>query len=570
VVIFKLYKILYFLILLKLFKNVLFYNNNFIIFTMSTYNDLSEETTNFMNGKCFKLFNPLTELHMIALSSFLGEPSYYQNVKKTNNSIIENYLIFDHKNLSRDEIFLNTCESALDYDFEKTLLFAVKCRNEFLMRKSSAHILAIAARHHKRVEFNKNNPMLFRNVINECCLIPSDLTSIHNSWISLNGSKSKFPTFIKRAFEDWLKNTSSYQLEKYRKDCIDTVRICHLNKKNLKCSLEKNGDNRDISTLMKEGKLLLEDKELKWETLRSRGFKWIEVLEALQWRMPHMAALRNIRNFANSNPGIDNMNKYLAMLLSGVENGKQFPFRYISAYNNFSVNKTDIYSDSIIFCLEECLQKSMKSFPSLVGDVISLSDNSGSAHGAFTSTYGTVSVSDIDNLSALFAAYNCTGRGVVGLFGNDLKLYEVNKKRKLLEQYDEIKEISKTVGMSTENGVWLFFKRAFNDPINYKFDHWFCYSDMQVGHGGLYGNDRTMNSEFRINNSDYIEIHQCINKYRREINSKINTYMVQTAGYNSSILPELLYRGVVLSGWTGNEVKYAYEFSKLWNQIENI
>lgn len=284
-----------------------------------------------------------------------------------------------------------------------------------------------------------------------------------------------------------------------------------------------------------------------------------------------MAALRNIRNFANSDPGVDNMNKYLDMLLSGVENGKQFPFRYISAYNNFSVNKTDIYSDSIVSCLEECLQKSMKSFPSLVGDVISLSDNSGSAHGTFTSTYGTVSVSDIDNLSALFAAYNCTGRGVVGLFGDDLKLYEVNKERKLLEQYDEITKISKTVGMNTENGVWLFFKRAFNDPINYKFDHWFCYSDMQVGHGGLYGSDRTMNSEFRISNySDYIEIHQCINKYRREINSKINTYMVQTAGYNSSILPELLYRGVVLSGWTGNEVKYAYEFSKLWNQIENI
>ena len=104
---------------------------------MSTYNDLSEEITNFMNGKSFKLFNPLTELHMIALSSFLGEPSYYQNIKKTNNSIIENYLIFDHKNLSRDEIFLNACESALDYDFEKTLLFAVKCRNEFFMRKSS-------------------------------------------------------------------------------------------------------------------------------------------------------------------------------------------------------------------------------------------------------------------------------------------------------------------------------------------------------------------------------------------------------------------------------------------------
>ena len=177
--------------------------------------------------------------------------------------------------------------------------------------------------------------MIFRNVIIECCLIPSDLTSIHNSWISLVGSKSCFPTFMKRAFEDYLKNVNSYQLEKYRKDCIDMVRICHINKKSLKCNLDKNGNDRDISKIMKDGKLFLSDGELKWETLRSRGLEWIEILEALKWRMPHMAALRNIRNFASSDPGIKNMNKYLEMLLSGVENGKQFPFRYISAYNNF-------------------------------------------------------------------------------------------------------------------------------------------------------------------------------------------------------------------------------------------
>ena len=547
---------------------------------------LTKEVKNFMNGKCFESFNPITELHMISLSGFLGEPSYYDHNYKIQSRInIDNYLILDQKNLSRDEIFLNACEKALDYDFKGTLLFAVKCRNEFFMRKSTAQILAIAAKHHKRVEFNLNNPMIFRNVIIECCLIPSDLTSIHNSWISLVGSKSGFPTFMKRAFEDYLKNLSSYQLEKYRKDCIDMVRICHINKKSLKCNLDKNGDDRDISKIMKDGKLFLSDGELKWETLRSRGLEWIEILEALEWRMPHMAALRNIRNFASSDPGIKNMNKYLEMLLSGVENGKQFPFRYISAYNNFKnyrvgVNPKKknykvreikpIYINLIIFCLEECLQKSMKCYPCLEGDVISLSDNSGSAHGTFTSTYGTVTISDIDNLSSLFSAYNCTGRGVVGLFGDNLKLYEVDKKRTLLEQYQEIRKISTTVGMSTENGVWLFFKNAFEDPKNYKFDHWFCYSDMQVGHGNLYGNDKTMDSIFRVDNSEYIEIHECLNKYRKNVNSKINTYMVQTGGYNNAILPELLYRGVILSGWTGNEVKYAYEFSKLWNQIEKI
>ena len=37
--------------------------------------------------------------------------------------------------------------------------------------------------------------------------------------------------------------------------------------------------------------------------------------------------------------------------------------------------------------------------------------------------------------------------------------------------------------------------------------------------------------------------------------------MIQTGGYNNTILPELLYRSVYLMD--RNEVKYAYEFSKL-------
>ena len=575
----------------------------------------ANEITNYMGGKSHIPINFLTRLKLLILSWFLGEPSYYkegnnnqcnkQNVFKHQDLfkriVFENYCLFEDDNQkSREEKLIDTVNLALEDDFKSVLDLAIKCRTEYHMRKGVAYILAIAARHHKRVEFNKNNPMYFRNVIIECCLIPSDLTSIHNSWISLNGSKSKFPTFIKRAFEDWLKNISSYQLEKYRKDCIDMVRICHLNKKNLRCSLEKNGDNRDISTLMKEGKLSLEDEELKWETLRSKGLSWIEILKALQWRMPHMAALRNVRNFAFSDPGIENMNKYLEMLLAGVEGGKQFPFQYITAYKNFksysnNVNPNkptyskrkkskqivpqikeikSIYKDIIIHCLEECLQKSMKCFPSLDGDVISLSDNSGSAHGTFTSNYGTVKVSDINNLSALFAAYNCTGRGVVGIFGDKLHPYEVNKEKTLLEQYDEIQEIGKTIGQSTENGVWLFFKRAFEDPAKYKFDYLFCYSDMQVGHGGLYGNDPEMDEEFIITNQTYknpnqkyIDIHGCLIKYRKEVNQKINTFMVQTAGYDNTILPELIYRGAILSGWTGNEVTYAKKYAELWDGL---
>jgi hypothetical protein len=46
--------------------------------------------------------------------------------------------------------------------------------------------------------------------------------------------------------------------------------------------------------------------------------------------------------------------------------------------------------------------------------------------------------------------------------------------------------------------------------------------------------------------------------------------MVQTAGYNDSILPETTYRGAILAGWTGNEVVYAKEMVALWDEIERV
>ena len=99
---------------------------------------------------------------------------------------------------------------------------------------------------------------------------------------------------------------------------------------------------------------------------------------------------------------------------------------------------------------------------------------------------------------------------------------------------------------------------------------------MQVGHGGLYGNDADIRNNGFLwcdectNSTFYIDIHKCVEKYRKEINPKLNTYMVQTAGYDNTILPESTYRGAILSGWTGNEVVYAKQLSKLWDEIESV
>lgn len=623
--------------------------------------ETTNEMTNFMGGKSFKLFNPLNRLKLVAFSSFLGEPTYYQPVERE-EAYIEEYriqkkqkednllkILKDHlliptdMGVSRNQTFYNATMEALDYDFGKTLKLAIQCRIEFMMRRSTSQILAIAASHPKRVEFNEQNPKMFREVLVKCWNIPGDAIACLDAWKSMFGSKTKLPSFLKRAFEDRLGELSPYQQEKYRRESIDMVRLSHPSKATLK-------KNDTLSILMKNGHLELDEKDIKWEKHRSLGKSWLETLEAMEWNMPHMAALRNICGFAESNPGMENIVKYMEMLLNGVKGGKQFPFRYITAYEQiqkkFKENiiknfknikmllngvkadrKEDInededieiyeeieieenedievdeeikldvkeesknnkkrekkppviisneYKDVIIEYLEKCIQSSIENYPVLQGDVISLSDNSGSARGTMTSTYGTQTISNIGNLSALFTAYRATGRGVVGVFGDDLKFYEVNKYKSLLEQYNEINALGNKVGGGTETGVWLFFKWAFQNPSENKYDHWFCYSDMQVGHGGLYGNDHDISKGFQwtspiISRSHfYIDIHKCVDKYRMEINPKLNTYMVQTAGYDNSILPETTYRGAILSGWTGNEVVYAKELCRLWDEIENI
>ena len=572
---------------------------------MNNNMNTSTEMTNFMGGTSFKLFNPLKRAELVAFSSFLGEPTYYQptgenEIKKgySGQKLLE--VLKDHLLLptdlgvSRNETFYNAINASFDFDFEKTLELAVRCRTEFLMRKSSAQILAIGAAHPKRVEFNESNPKKFREVLVKCWLLPSDATSCLDAWKALFGSKSKFPSFIKRAYEDRLRVLTAYQQEKYRKDSISMVRLSHASKSVLRA-------NDTLSTLMGQGHLDLDEKDIKWEKHRSTGKSWLETLDIMEWRMPHMAALRNIRGFSASVPGLENMTKYLEMVLSGVKGGKQFPFRYITAYEEMKRCLERIetqtqeedeqpdkkrkrrpivvpheYKDVIMEYLEKCLQASIENYPVLEGDVISLSDNSGSAQGTFTSSYGKEAVADIGNLSALFTAYRATGRGTVGVFGDDLKLYEVDKSKTLLEQYSDITTLGGTVGGGTENGVWLFFKRAFQNPSEYKFDHWFCYSDMQVGHGGLYGSDPDIKSGFLWDNSHnsrstlYIDVHKCVAKYRMEINPKLNTYMVQTAGYDNTILPESTYRGAILSGWTGNEVVYAQKLCKLWDELETV
>lgn len=558
---------------------------------------MNSEHLNEMNGVSYYPINPIQELEMMLYSSFLGEKTFYnpatdkdieiQNFDIIFNNLKDNLIFPDHGKKSRQRIFYETVNKALDYDFKETLKLASKARNEFLMRKSACELIAIAAAHPNRVNFNKKNPMFFRNIVNEVCNLPTDRISILDSWKNLKGSKSQFPSFLDRAFASDLVKLKPYHGNKYRRASIDAIRLSHPKKTPI------------IDELMKTGKLKVQDKDLPWETLMAKYEGcWIKTMETLEWKIPHMAGLRNIRGFAIKVRNAELIQKYCDHLESGVLTGKQFPFQYLTAYDSiceatktFSQSKTGkryykkaIRKQDLVIikkCLENCIMKSIENHPKLLGNVIILSDNSGSAWNTFQSEYGCKTIAEIGNISALITGLTCTGRATIGLFGDTLLEYEVDKTKSFFENYENIKKIigvkGQNVGLSTENGIWVFFKRAMMNPKKYRYDHLFCYSDQQAGHGGLYGDDIEMDNKWMWDNTSsyknqrykYINVVKLVENYRETINPKLNVFTIQTAGYNDNILPQTLERYCILSGWTGREVVFAEKMIQLWDEQSN-
>jgi hypothetical protein len=525
---------------------------------LSRINEFGETVVeNFMGGNSYTL-NPLSTLKLVAASSIFGEPQYYRDgegATKTisNYTTLEEYSIFQElvkDKRSAAEVFTESIDKALDYDFAGTLKLALELRTDYFMRLNPSVIFIRATVHEKRKEFNEKNPGKLKEIGKAISQRPDDLSNQLDYYMFLNKSKKGLPSIVKRTWAEKLQEYSKYQLNKYKgKKLIDLVRISHAN-------------TETIDELMRTGSLKIDESEKTWETLRSAGKSWKEISETI--KIPHMALLRNLRGIFTEIQDKQITKNLLDHLKGGVINGKQFPFRYWSAYK--AIKNAEIHNKQLVLdTLEECMDISVSNMPKLEGKVACLSDNSGSSWGTCNSEYGTVTVAEIANLSSLITAQQAD-EGFVGVFGDRLSIESVSKRNGLLSQLQETSNRGKEQGGGTENGIWLFWEKAIKEK-----EHWdtiFIYSDMQAGHGGLYGVNSSEYREYIHHGSSYIDVLALVEKYRATVNPKVNVFSVQVAGYNNSVLPENLYRGAILSGWTGKEPIYAKAIIDTWNEIE--
>jgi hypothetical protein len=528
----------------------------------STYGAYAVE--NFMGGTSYNL-SPLNTLKIIAASSIFGEPQYYTDGlgSPKNLSTILDYSILApmfksesgalKDNLSAVDIFEEAIQASLDFNFKATLDLALELRNEYYMRLNPAVIFVKASMHEGRQEFNEKNPGYMKMIGKAIALRPDDLTNQFEYYMYKNGGKKGLSSLVKRTWAERLAEFSRYQLNKYKgKRLIDLVRISH-------------AKGEDINELMSTGTLKVEESEKTWEILRSEKKSWEEIVNTIP--IPHMALLRNLRGIFTEVEDPTLTARILTQLKGGVAKGKQFPFRYWSAYkavSNSEINHKQLVLDT----LEECLDISVENMPKLKGKTVCLSDNSGSAWGSFNSEYGTVTVAEIANLSSLITSLQ-SDSGEVGVFGDNLSLKGVSKRNGLLTQLEETSKRGKSQGGGTENGIWVFFDEAIKNKVHY--DNIFIYSDMQAGHGNLYGHDHTVGKTKFVHTrkgGTYVDVLAMAQEYREKVNPKVNLFTVQVGGYNNSVLPEALYRGAILAGWTGKEPVFAKAISDIWDSVE--
>lgn len=513
-----------------------------------------EPHANWMAGPSYDL-SPILRLKVAAASCFFGEPQYYHRdkvaraaprragyrstindgdasrIRETLGSVVPS----DWRALSPSQLMERAIDEALNADPEETLRFAVELRQKLNIRTTPQVIMVRAARHPKV----KGTSLLakYSSGIMQRLDEPCVQMAYH-----LSAFGKPIPSNLKRAWARRLEKAQPFELAKYRMEgrevnLYDVVNVCH-------------PSSDAVSELMK-GRTKQTGENETWEAVRSKAGK-VETAEQAQevWtaaskKMGHMALLRNLRNLEANKALTDEL---LDQLVEGAATGRQLPFRYYSAFRAMACGRGRVQD-----AIEEAMVSSLGNLPQFSGRVMSLVDNSGSAHGTMSSSMGTVRVSEIGNLMGVLTA-KVADDGYVGVFGDRLESLPVRKRSSIFDDLAKVNKTGQGIGQGTENGIWLFWKQAIEKKEHW--DHVFVYSDMQAGHGGLYGvGDMSWCPIWKY--GTYIDVPKLIAQYRAKVNPNVRVYLVQIAGYQDTLIPEFYDKTYILGGWSEEILRFA-------------
>ncbi|MBE6424185.1 hypothetical protein [Succinivibrio dextrinosolvens] len=431
------------------------------------------------------------------------------------------YLRYDEDS---SEYSKKVIQEALESDPAEVVKVAVELYEDYEMRLNPIFLLMYML--HPYREWRDEIREGFKRITKS----PMDIKKQFDLYLFFYESKNKLPSFLKRLWKKRIEGLSRYQLQKYKNkaNLFDIIKICHAH-------------NSDIDELLKNGCLKLSESEATWEELHSSGKSWSEILNTIE--IPYLALLRNLRGIIRSVKDPVLIDKVIATLKAS--ESKLQPYRYYIAYETVR-SEDSPFKDKILSCIASLLDSSLSDIGGLEGKTLVLSDNSNSTHTECVTGKSQITCREINNLSALITAVK-SDYAKIYPFSVDTFGYEVSKTKDILSQMVELdglirKDPSMFRSTQIEKSLYI---ALFDSEVVY--DNVFIYTDAQ--------------------DSSYYSCEDVIKSYLR-LNPKLNVFVVQTAGYATSLLPVSFYRVGNLCGFTGKEIIEAKKMIKEWDEFE--
>lgn len=501
--------------------------------------------SNHMAGTSYDIGDPICRLRIAAASCFFGEPAYYSravgqysynhnavcNANAAQRAFGQALIAPPPHGTSVASVLERAIDDAIAHDADLALQCAAQLRTEDMIR-TTPQVILVRAAHHAAARgtgiIRKWAPLIVQRADEPAVGLAYSLAAFPDR---------PLPNSLKRAWRGALEAQDELHLAKYRADghtvkLVDVINLTH--------------PRTEACALAAQGKLRLAPGDT-WEAMLSeRGSTseaWAEAVSV----MGHMALLRNLRNLIQH--GVD-PSTFCDRLVRTAAYGKQLPFRYFAARE--ALIKSGCANARVLDALEGAALASLGALPRISGKLVALCDNSGSAHGAFTSEQGTTSMASIANLTGVILA-KLADEGDVRAFGDVLEGFDVQRTMPILHDHERLNKIGERVGNGTENGVWQFYERALRTQERY--DAIVILSDMQAGHGGLYGLNEREYSAYSINGR-YIDVAALHSAYLRTVNANAKLFCVQVAGYTDTLVPEAYPNAHIIGGWSPGVVRY--------------
>lgn len=342
------------------------------------------------NGSLGYVRDEKSELFLLAVANFVGKDTFYESAK------------------NRDDRFVRLSQAVAVSDPKWFKSFVGWLRNDAFMRSGSVVAAVEGAKALHDAGVLNGTPRAIVAAAQVRADEPGEVLAYYQSKYGKN-----FPAYLKKGVADGARKLyNEYSLLKYDTESkgfrfADVIQLSHAKARDEKQNalfshaLDRrygnvNGIPEELEMIAKRALLMSEfDADEKRAlvtsgrvgvTFKEAGMTWEALSGWLQgpmdkaaWEsiipsMGHMALLRNLRNFLQAGVSQGVLRDVLNRISDPAEvaKGKQFPFRYLAAYQ---ANRDNL---RVAAALEDALQASLANVPSLSGNTLILVDRSGS------------------------------------------------------------------------------------------------------------------------------------------------------------------------------------------------